>query len=448
MHIRRSLFSLFLAGLFLFSFAFAEETGELGFSVGDDEEIDLTQGAWPEQKPEQNPDSEPEAEQVPDQVSETFPAQDFLLGVAPENTALTPACRSEYHPDHDGCYWCTPMDLSDEAKIWEMLTAPITVADVDMNKQTVVYAEPDENSEGIAMLTGQSQGLHVLEVLDNGWTKVETYSTSFHDSKVKNFNAFVTGYVPSKKLKTVQVNQDYGIIIDKLTQRLYFFADGHLETSLAVSTGKYNPDAKKQQPYNETRSGEYLIIYTKTGALKDEDSGMICDYALKFNAADYIHEVPHRKNADGTKNYRGFEGVLGSRASHGCIRVQAKMNPAGYNMSVLARLIKKRQDKNCIKLVIWEDYQGRQVHIPSDQTPLYYNPNGGSYYHAVAECTSVKKKFLPLAAFQFGDLDQAPYSKLSACPYCQPTPRKSVLEEINQIHLESSPGDVMAIYGK
>ena len=373
---------------------------------------------------------------------------DFLLGVVPEASSITPALRSEQiREDHENCYWCTPMSLDDEAAIWGMLTAPITVVDIDMNKQTVLYAEPDTSSEAIGMVTGQSQGLHVLARYENGWSLVETYSTSFHDSKVKNFNAFVTGYIETKKLKTVQVNQNYGIIIDKLTQRLYLYKDGHLETSLAVSTGKYNPNAKKQQPYNETRSGEFLVIYTKTGSLKDEDSGMICSYALKFNAADYIHEVPHKVNKDGTNNYRGFEEILGTRASHGCIRVQAKKNPAGYNMSVLASLIKKRQDKNCVKLVVWEDYQGRQVAIPSDDTPLYYNPNGGTMYHAVADCPSVKKKFLPLTAFTFGELDDAPYSKLTACPYCQPTPRRAFLEEINQTHLESSPGDVMSIWG-
>ena len=214
-------------------------------------------------------------------------AEDFLLGVAPEKTEITPAFRSEYHPEHEGCYWCTPMDLEDEEAVWQMLTSPMTVVDGDMNKQTVCYAEPDENSEAIGMITGESQGLHVLETLDSGWTLIETYSTSFHDSKVKNYNGFVTGYIQTKKLKTIQVNQNYGIIIDKLTQRLYFFQDGHLETSLAVSTGQYN----SKQPYNESRSGEYVIIYTKTGALID--GNMHCDYALKFNAADYLHEVPY-----------------------------------------------------------------------------------------------------------------------------------------------------------
>ena len=377
------------------------------------------------------------------------PAEDFLLGVVPEPSSVTPSFRSEETMiEEEGCYWTTPMSLENEEAIWKMLTSPITVADIDMNKQMVICKEPDENSEGIGMLTGQSQGVHVLETLKNGWTKIQTYSTSFHDSKVKNFNAFVTGYVPTKKLKTVDVNQNYGIIIDKLTQRLYLYKDGHLETSLAVSTGKYNPDAKKQQPYNETRSGEYLIIYTRTGALIDDESGMVCNYALKFNAADYIHEVPHRKNSDGSKNYRGFEDILGTRASHGCIRVQAKQNRAGYSMSVLSNLIKKRKDKNCVKLVIWEDFQGRQVKIPDDDTPLYYNPKGGSKYHAQAECVNIKKRYLPLESFPYSQLDEEPYSKLAACPYCMPSPRREFLEEINRVHMESSPGEVMSVYNE
>lgn len=368
-------------------------------------------------------------------------AEDFLLGVAPEKTEITPAFRSEYHPEHEGCYWCTPMDLEDEEAVWQMLTSPMTVVDGDMNKQTVCYAEPDENSEAIGMITCESQGLHVLETLDSGWTLVETYSTSFHDSKVKNYNGFVTGYIQTKKLKTIQVNQNYGIIIDKLTQRLYFFQDGHLETSLAVSTGQYN----SKQPYNESRSGEYVIIYTKTGALID--GNMHCDYALKFNAADYLHEVPYILQ-NGKKNYNAYESKLGSRASHGCLRVQMKKNAAGYNMRRLSELIKKRKDRNCVKLVVWEDYQGRQVKIPEDDTPLYYNPKGGTYYHAVADCASIKKKFLPLTAFTYGELEDGSFKKLKVCPYCQPSPRRAFLEKINEEHMESSPGDVMSYHKK
>ena len=42
----------------------------------------------------------------------------------------------------------------------------------------------------------------------------------------------------------------------------------------------------------------------------------------------------------------------------------------------------------------------------------------------------------------------SPYNKLTACPYCMPSPRKEALEEINRIHLETSPGEVMTVYSE
>ena len=363
--------------------------------------------------------------------------RDMLIAVPSD---ITPAYRSEYHPEHEKCYWCTPMDITDEAAVWGMLTAPITVVDIDQMKQTAIYAEPDENSQKIGVVTGQSQALHVLETLNNGWTRVETYSTSFFDSEVKNYNAIVTGYIQSSKLKTVKVNQNYGIVVDKLTQRLYLFKDGHLETSLAVSTGLYNA----KQPWNETRSGEYLIIYTQTGALVDGRTHS--DFALRFNQADYLHQVCYDLRGD-NKDFEPYEPKLGQRASHGCIRVQRAQNAEGYTMEKLAGLIKKRQDKNCVKLVIWEDYQGRQVQIPSDDAVLYYNPNGGAYYHASSGHTpGIKKSLWPLPSFTYGELDEAAFSKLKPCPYCHPLPRASELEEINRVHMESSPGEVMSYH--
>ena len=159
--------------------------------------------------------------------------------------------------------------------------------------------------------------------------------------------------------------------------------------------------------------------------------------------------MPYILGADGkTKNYKRFESALGERASHGCLRVQMKKNAQGYNMKELADLIKNRKDKNCVKIVIWEDYQGRQVKIPEPDTTLYYNPNGGNYYHAVDDCASVKKKFLPLSSFTFAELDEGGFAKLEPCPYCQPTPRQAVLDDINQVHQESSPGEVMSYWKK
>lgn len=363
-------------------------------------------------------------ETMQDAVQQSSTSEPF----ADQSASITPAHLSEYHPEHTGCYWCTPMDITNEEAVWAMLTAPIQVVDAGQKEQVVLRAEPSEDSEGIGVVTGTSQAVHVLETRSDGWSLVETYSSSFHDSKVKAWNAFVTGYIRTSKLKTYQVRTDYGMIIDKLTQTLYIFKEGHLFTSLAVSTGLYN----ERQPYNETRSGEFVII-SRVGDFKSDN--LVCGMGLRFNSGDLLHEVPHVLNADGTKNYRNCEPKLGARASHGCVRVQRLKNADGINMTWVWNNIKVGT-----KLVIWEDFATRQIEIPSDDTPLYYNPDGGSSYHAVANCNGVREKYLPLTAFTYGELDSGAYAKLTRCAYCMPVQRKAELEAINLEHQTQSPG--------
>ena len=56
----------------------------------------------------------------------------------------------------------------------------------------------------------------------------------------------------------------------------------------------------------------------------------------------------------------------------------------------------------------------------SPDTVLYYNPDGGSFYHAVAECTkSTKPKYLPFkGTFTYRDINVGDYAKLQPCPDC------------------------------
>ena len=361
----------------------------------------------------------------------------FFVSASLAEEAITPAYRSTYRPGHEACYWCTPMDIHDEEAVWAMLTAPITVIDAGQKDQVILYAEPDKNSEQLGVITGASQAVHVLEKNKDGWALVETYSSSFHDSKVKNWNQFVTGYVQSSKLKEKKVNQDYGIVIDKLTQTLYIFHDGLLMSTLAVSTGLYND----KQPYNETRSGEFIIV-SRVGDFRSDN--LICAMGLRFNSGDLLHEVPHTKNGDGSKNYKNTEPKLGTRSSHGCIRVQRLKNQDGINMKWIWDNI-----KNGTKVVIWEDYQGRQVEIPADDTLLYYNPNGGANYHTAHDCRGIKEKYwMQMESFTYGELEDDKFASLTPCPYCQPPRRLAELEEINRIHLESSPGEVMSYWKK
>ncbi len=54
------------------------------------------------------------------------------------------------------------------------------------------------------------------------------------------------------------------------------------------------------------------------------------------------------------------------------------------------------------------------------QMMLYYNPDGGSYYHADAYCTSVKNRnYVPLqGTFTYSQLDDAKYRTLNRCSTC------------------------------
>ena len=63
---------------------------------------------------------------------------------------------------------------------------------------------------------------------------------------------------------------------------------------------------------------------------------------------------------------------------------------------------------------------------------IYYNPDGGQYYHSTANCSSVKDRFLPLTGFTYGELDTGSFAKLTPCPYCSPVQRKAEIDEENR----------------
>ncbi|MBQ8161295.1 MAG: L,D-transpeptidase [Clostridia bacterium] len=352
---------------------------------------------------------------------------------AASGSAFTPAHTSPYEGlDTTFNYWTMPMDITDEEAVWEMLMQPMTVLDNGKKNaqkaQVTLHAQPSLDSAGVGVVTMVSQGVHVLETLDNGWSLIECYSSSFHDSDVKAWNMLVQGYVETKYLKTVSPDTSMGIVIDKLTQRLYIFREGHLFSTLLVSTGLTNA----KQPYNETRSGEFFMLLPAVGGFAD--GKMVCSMAIRFNSGDLLHEVPHNVNADGTNNYSTFDPKLGTRASHGCIRVQHNKTPEGANMKWIWD-----HRKNNVKLVIWEDWQGRQIPYPEDDTVVYYNPNKGKMYHSSEHCYSASK--VTFTPFTYGELDTGEFASLTRCTYCNPPLRKSEIDAINEEHAPGGDHD-------
>lgn len=141
-------------------------------------------------------------------------------------------------------------DITDEQACWELLQKPITILDAGQREMIYPRKTPDgekvNNDKLGGFINGASAAVHVLGEDEDGWTLIEG---------LDYYNRIIRGYVRTRLLKTVTPNEKYGVIIDKLTQRLYVFIDGKLWSSVPVSTGLPNDE----QPYNETAAGEYLM---------------------------------------------------------------------------------------------------------------------------------------------------------------------------------------------
>ena len=96
---------------------------------------------------------------------------------------------------------------------------------------------------------------------------------------------------------------------------------------------------------------------------------------IRFNNGDLLHQVPYVQLADGTKRFEKYEKLLGTKASHGCVRVARIASEEGLNIKWLWDNLKKGT-----KLLVWDD-DGRPLPYPDSSTILYYNPDGGQYYH-------------------------------------------------------------------
>ena len=342
------------------------------------------------------------------------PARDAYL-IAPNHFSDT-VC------DHDVCYWKLNMGELNEENIWQVLTQPVTVLKGHDRKRIAIRREPDEKcTDYVGEVTCASQAVHILERGEE-WTLIEAYSSCTAYSNIKIYANYMKGWVKTDLLEEKPVSQKFGIVIDKLRQRLYLFVDGKHVTTLLCSTGY----ATKNDPYNETPAGEFIIV-SWTGGFWS--GNLYCDMALRVNGGILLHEVPciMRTNAQG-EEYRVYdycEQVLGEKASHGCIRVQRELSPEGYNMEWLWENLKLGT-----KVIIWDDV-GRVLDYPEDDLLVFYNPDKGRMYHSVANCPSVASRFLPLAPITYGELSGEEFDHLTPCPYCDPEPSREMIDKVN-----------------
>ena len=347
--------------------------------------------------------------------------------LATDTFYMTPSDFSPYHCDHENCFWNLEMGTTDEEAVWKVLTAPVTVIEGKQREQVRILARPEEKcTEYVGVVTCASQAVHVLKQ-EGDWTLIEAYSSAEEGSAVKVFAEQFQGWVKTKRLKEEAVDQTYGLVIDKLQQRLYVYKEGKLFTTMLCSTG-FAKD--KTKLFHETPAGEFLMV-SWVGGFQAET--LWCAYGIRINSGILVHEVPSREETDSrtgekTVSYRRCERYLGEKASHGCIRVQRQLTPEGVNAKWLWDHLSR---KPYTKVIIWDDLN-RELGYPSDDLLLYYNPNKGENYHSQPTCSLVSDKYEPMTSFHYCDLDKKPYSKLSPCPGCAPMPRKDKIDELNQ----------------
>lgn len=288
----------------------------------------------------------------------------------PAPAPTPPPASQPYSNQSDGSFWAMTPGETDDAAIWNILMQPITVYDggikAGVKGHAYLMENPDGSGRQVAQLHTQSQGVHVVgEVNEHGYVLVEAFSNYDREyypaTEEEQANAFALkqGYVLAAHLKTVEVMTDMALLIDKLSQRMYLFIDGVRVTELLISTGVWK---KVEDMLFETVPGEFITV-SHTGSLVD--GNMTSDMAIRINGGILFHEVPHKTRADGSYDYSSFEAYLGTKQSHGCIRVQRLKNADGYNQRWLWENFKRGKP---YKVIIWDDKSRAD-------TPAIWYPN-------------------------------------------------------------------------
>ena len=318
--------------------------------------------------------------------------------------------------------WFGEFDPHDEEAVWERLMQPITVLNVDQKERVFLSDAPNGQRKTVddhrGFFFGESAMVKVLEEQD-GWTKIQAYN---------DYDELETGWVRPGRIKTVMPNAEYGMVVDKMAQRLYIYKEGKLLTTLLCSTGTA---LGSNEGYNETASGEFLLI-SPTGGFWS--GNLWCAQGIRFNGGDLLHMVPavHREGIgmgepSGSGDYTFCERALGQKASHGCIRVQRQENEDGYNHQWIWNNL--RYEKN-IKIIVWDD-DGRKLPETADAAPMYYNPDGGENYHTDAYCQAVRSAFLPMKEITYGALRRYPMTTLTPCGTCAAPQRPETVKAWN-----------------
>ena len=238
----------------------------------------------------------------------------------------------------DAGYWGLTASATD-AEIWAAITRKMVGVNVDESESAYIYDSAESGRKKIGTVSGISQGLNVITERGDGWALVEAFRNED--------GAFVRGYIKADKLRPVDPNPNYGIVIDKAAQTLTVFKDGARVGSCKVTTGLATP----KYPHRETPAGEFITV-TRRGSVEYYGTGYFTKYTIRLNGNYYLAETPTTKK-NGTKFVEEIVSSLGTKGTRGTICIA---NEASTDGGINAKWIWDMTDANKrVKVLIFDD---------------------------------------------------------------------------------------------
>lgn len=175
----------------------------------------------------------------------------------------------------------------------------IAVLNADETIPVYIKQKPESGSASLGCVYGNLAEVKVKDkVGDYYHIEFRRYGSSTDEE----------GYVAADLVKTVKVDKRYTVYVDIAKQKVSIYNSSGLVKEISCSTGKV---------YTETPKGRYLIG-SRGNYFITEDGNVKCFYWVRFNNNYLFHSVL----CDLAGNIIQSEAKkIGSKASHGCIRL-------------------------------------------------------------------------------------------------------------------------------
>ncbi len=223
----------------------------------------------------------------------------------PETLALTPTKKGLF----------LPTALDDES-VWAAMMAPIARVNIGAIAHQKVFEAPDSKSQSLGVIHGQTAGVLVLETGVAGFAKIRAAR--------QGDGQWITGYIPQEKLSLISPQATHGLLIDKAAQTITLYQAGQKISTLKVSTGVYVPPGTSSF---DTVPGAFL---TQDRIAEFPSEGYRYLYAMRIDGGNLLHSTGYKLNL-GARDFDNHQQRLGGMASHGCVRIDNRMNEEGIN---------------------------------------------------------------------------------------------------------------------